>query len=90
MRIFFYILKRLRIKIYTKSITLNTGFLREEYNETIRQLLQSENIWIREDNQTLPILVKDSNFQYKTSVNDKLVNYTINFEFAFDGINNIR
>lgn len=74
----------------TKSITLNTGFLREEYNETIRQLLQSENIWIREDNQTLPILVKDSNFQYKTSVNDKLVNYTINFEFAFDGINNIR
>jgi|TARA_R100001460_G_scaffold103102_2_gene148143 hypothetical protein len=74
----------------TKSITLNTGYLREEYNETIRQLLQSENIWIRENNLTLPILVKDSNFQYKTSVNDKLVNYTINFEFAFDGINNIR
>ena len=74
----------------TKSITLNTGYLRDEYNETIRQLLQSENIWIRESNKTLPILVKDSNFQYKTSLNDKLINYTINFEYAFDGINNIR
>tara|TARA_Y100001972_G_scaffold128023_1_gene186964 strand:- start:491 stop:1564 length:1074 start_codon:yes stop_codon:yes gene_type:complete len=74
----------------TKTITLNTGYLRDEYNETIRELFQSENIWIRENNKTLPVIVKDSSFTYKTSLNDKLVNYTVQFEFAFDGINNIR
>ena len=74
----------------TKTLTLNTGYLRDEYNETIRELFQSENIWIRENNKTLPVIVKDSSFTYKTSLNDKLVNYTVQFEFAFDGINNIR
>ena len=74
----------------TKTLTLSTGFLREEYNETIRELFQSENVWIRDNNKTLPVIVKDSSFTYKTSLNDKLVNYQVNFEFAFDGINNIR
>ena len=37
-----------------KSLTLNTGFLKEEYNEVMRQLFQSEDIWIRENNKTLP------------------------------------
>ena len=53
-------------------------------------LFQSENVWIRENNQTLPIKIKDSSFTYKTHLNDKLVNYTVQFEYAFDGINNIR
>jgi len=74
----------------TKSLTLNTGFLKEEYNEIMRQLFQSENVWVRENNQTLPIKIKDSSFAYKTHLNDKLVNYTVQFEYAFDGINNIR
>ena len=73
-----------------KSIVLNTGFLKEEYNEVMRQLFQSENIWIRETNKTLPIKIKDSSFTYKTHLNDKLVNYTVQFEYAFDGINNVR
>jgi len=73
-----------------KSITLNTGFLREEYNEVMRQLFQSEDIWIREENKTVPVNIKDSSFTYKSQLNDKLVNYTVQFEYAFDGINNIR
>ena len=73
-----------------KSITLNTGFLKEEYNETIRQLMQSEDIWITEGTTTLPVAVKDSSFTYKTKLNDKLVNYTVQFDYAFDGINSVR
>ena len=73
-----------------KSITLNTGFLKEEYNETIRQLMQSEDIWITEESNTLPVSVKDSSFTYKTHLNDKLVNYTVQFDYAFDGINSVR
>ena len=73
-----------------KSLTLNTGFLKEEYNETIRQLMQSEDVWIRDGNNTLPVAIKDSSFNYKTHLNDKLVNYTVQFEYAFDGINTVR
>ena len=39
---------------------------------------------------TLPVSIKDSSFDYKTHLNDKLVNYTVQFEFAFDGINSVR
>jgi len=73
-----------------KNITLNTSFVNEEYNEVIRQLLSSEDIWIVENDKTMPILVKNSNFTYRTHLNDKLVNYTIEFEYAFSGINTIR
>jgi len=73
-----------------KSITLNTGFLKEEYNETIRQLMQSEDVWIRDGNYTLPVTIKDTDFTYKTHLNDKLVNYIVQFEYAFDGINTVR
>lgn len=73
-----------------KSITLNTGYLKDEYNETIRQLMQSEDIWITEGSNTLPVAVKDSSFKYKTHLNDKLVNYTVQFDYAFDSINTVR
>jgi len=73
-----------------KSLTLNTGFLKEEFNEVMRQLFQSEDVWITEENRTVPVNIKDSSFNYKTHLNDKLVNYTVQFEYAFDGINNIR
>jgi hypothetical protein len=42
------------------------------------------------DGNVLPVNVSDSSFSYKTSLNDKLINYTIKIDFAFDTINNIR
>jgi hypothetical protein len=75
-----------------KSFTLSSGFISEEYNEVFQQLLLSEYVWIEVDNiyRVLPINVKTSNITYKNSVNDKLVEYTIDFEYSFDVINNIR
>jgi hypothetical protein len=73
-----------------KSISLNTGFVGEEYNEAIEELLLSENVWIRWENKTLPILPKTKSLTYKTGLNDKTINYTVDFEFAFSKINNIR
>lgn len=72
------------------SIILNTGFISEGMNDTIEELFLAENVWIRKDNKTLPILPKTKSFVYKTSVNDNLIDYTIEFEYAFDKINNIR
>jgi hypothetical protein len=52
--------------------------------------MQSEDIWITEGSNTLPVAIKDSSFTYKTHLNDKLVNYTVQFDYAFDGINTVR
>ena len=81
-------------KILTKNgsekLTLNTGFYPEEYNGVFKQMQLSEDCWIEINSQTLPINVSSSSLNYKTHLNDKLINYTIEVEFAFDAINNIR
>ena len=74
----------------TKSITLNTGFINEDSNKTIEELFLSENAWIRYDGNTLPINPKSKSMTFKTSLNDKLSNYTVDFDFAFNKINNVR
>lgn len=81
-------------KILTKNgsekLTLNTGFYPEEYNEVFKQMQLSEDCWIEIQNKTLPISVSSSSLNYKTHLNDKLINYTIEIDFAFNTINNIR
>jgi hypothetical protein len=74
----------------TKSISLNTGFINEDSNSTIEELFLSENVYIRQDSQTIPIIPKSKSLTLKTSVNDKLSNYTIEFDYAFNKINNVR
>ena len=80
--------------IGNESISLSSGYLSEEYNEVFKQLLLSEKVWVtnilESGEQVLPINVKTSSIAYKTSVNDKLVDYTIEFDKSFDTINNIR
>ena len=73
-----------------ESLKLNTGFYPESYNEIFRQLTLSEEVWINYDGDTLPITVMSSSLNYKTRINDKLINYTMDVEFAFNKINNIR
>ena len=76
-------------------ITLNTGFIKEDMNQTIEELFLSENVWIdysgniNEPN-VLPIIPTTKSMTFKTSLNDRLTDYTIDFEFGFDKINNIR
>jgi hypothetical protein len=77
-------------KMGNEKMDLNTGFYPEEYNEVFKQMQLSEDCWIEIDNIVLPVNVTDSSFSYKTSLNDKLINYTIKIDFAFDTINNIR
>jgi len=81
-------------KVLTKNgnekLTLNTGFYPEEYNEVFKQMQLSEDCWIEVNNQTLPLNVSSSSLAFKTQLNDKLINYTIEIDFAYDTINNIR
>jgi len=73
-----------------ETISLNTPFVADNYNLVLEELLLSEHIWLTKDGTTSPIIPKTKSLQFKTSVNDRLVQYTLEFEFAFDKINNIR
>ena len=75
-------------------ITMNTGYVNDDYNAVLEELLISEQVWYTEITETeervIPVIPLTKSITYKTSVNDKLANYTVDFEHAFDKINNIR
>ena len=74
-----------------EKITLNSGFVEEEMYEAFRQLLLSEEVSLYDynNNKTYRVNLGTSELQYKQHVNDKLINYTIEFEFAHEVINNV-
>ena len=75
----------------TESVLLNSGFVNELMNPYFEELMVSENIWLTDsDNVIYPVNLKESSFTKKTGLNDRLINYTMNFEKAFDLVNNIR
>lgn len=72
------------------SVVLNTGFVDENFNQTIEELFLSENVWVTWDSNDLQVIPKSKELNYKTGLNDKLIDYTINFEFASSKINTVR
>ena len=55
-----------------------------------KELELSRKVWIEKDGLTLPVDLKDATFEYKTKLNDKLINYTIDVDFSYNSISNIR
>jgi len=75
----------------TESILLNSGFVNELMNPYFEELMVSEYIWLTDSSANIyPVNLKDSSFTKKTGLNDRLINYTMNFEKAFSLVNNIR
>ena len=73
-----------------QTLTINSGFVPESFNEVFKQLMLSEQVWIDYNQQVLPINISNQNIDYKTSLNNKLINYTIDVEFSFNTTNNVR
>jgi hypothetical protein len=73
-----------------KSMTLNTGFVCEQYNEVVQQMMQSEYVWIHENNKAYPVNPTDNQISYKNERYDKLLNFTVKFEYAYDELNSVR
>ncbi len=72
-----------------ESMNMNTGFIPESFKENIKQLMLSETVWLDRDGTRLPVTIKNSEMKLKQSINEKLINYEIEIEFAYDTINNI-
>tara|TARA_R110002020_G_scaffold199798_1_gene401715 strand:+ start:14789 stop:15907 length:1119 start_codon:yes stop_codon:yes gene_type:complete len=73
-----------------EKIVVNTGYVNDSYNQVIEELLMSPRCWIFKDNQQLPIIPQNKQVTFKTSLNDRLSNYTLEFKFAYDKLNTIR
>ena len=73
-----------------ESIRLNTGYISEDYNEVLKQLMLSEQVWLSIEDEVYPVTPKTSSFTFKTSLNDKLVDYSVEFDYANDLIQSMR
>lgn len=68
-----------------QSLTVNSGYLDETYNEIFKQLLVSEEVYwcYDEENDDLrPITIATPSVTFKTGVVDKLIQYTFDFQWG--------
>jgi len=68
---------------------MNSGFVDETMNETFKQLFLSERVWIFDGINYIPLKLGSKSLEYKTRMKDRLINYEVEFEYAFNDINNI-
>ena len=74
-----------------QSIKVNTGWVDETYNEFIKDLMTSETILLYdyETETQKPVKLKTMSTDLKTSLQDKMINYQIEFEYNYNQINNV-
>ena len=68
-----------------QTVKLNTGFVPENYSSSIQDLLLSETVLL----DGLPVELKTQSANLKTSLNDKNINYELDFEYSYNLINNV-
>mgnify|MGYP003635487039 CR=1 FL=1 len=82
----------------SQKFTLSSGYYPEWCNQWFEQLMLSEKVWLTrnklydriDQTEVVPVNVTKNSMVQKTSLNDKLIEYTFDFELSADYINNIR
>lgn len=69
-----------------ESIKVNSGWVNDDYAETIQQILLSERILV----DGKPAKMKTKGFEKQKQINTKMINYQLEFDYAYDIINNIK
>ena len=72
-----------------EKISVNTDFLPESQNQLFTELMLSEFIYLEEAGQILPVTLNKKSFEKKTKLNNKLIQYTMDFEYAFNLMNQV-
>lgn len=68
-----------------EKITMHTGYVPESYSQSIKELLLSEKVMLDE----FPVKVNTKSIESKTQLKSNNISYEIEFEYAFDLINNV-
>lgn len=71
-----------------ENITLNSGYIKEGENELYKQMILSEKVFFY-DSAYIPVNVATTSLDFLTRKNDSLVKYTIDFDYAYNVINNV-
>jgi hypothetical protein len=67
----------------TETLDVNTDWLPESYNEILKQLLVTDEVYWMYDmpnNLVKPLSIKTNSLTFKTGVNNKLIQYTFSFD----------
>jgi hypothetical protein len=66
-----------------QSISVNTDWVPESYNEIFKQLLVSEEIyWVKSQTDLAPLTIATDSVTFKTGVVDKVIQYGFDFDFG--------
>ena len=66
-----------------QSIQVNSNWLSEDYNDILKQLLVSDEVyWLYDEVNVRPLSIITSNIQFKTGVVDKLIQYSFDFQLG--------
>lgn len=68
-----------------QTLTVNTQFIPQDYNDIIKQMLVSDEIyWVYDEANDLvrPLSIINNSMRFKTGVVDKLIQYTFTFNFG--------
>jgi hypothetical protein len=68
-----------------EQIKVNTDWVNESFSETIRQLMLSERILL----DSLPVKINTKSTELFKSINTHMINYQLDFEYAYDTINSV-
>ena len=74
-----------------QSFTVASGFIKESENVLVKELLLSDTVylWDKQRKNLNPIRLKTSSVTYKNRINDQKVQYVLEFDYAYNTINNI-
>lgn len=68
-----------------ETISVNSGYVNEDFSSNIKQLIMSERILV--DNK--PAICKTKSLEIQKNINNHMINYSLEFEFAYNTINNV-
>jgi hypothetical protein len=68
-----------------ESIRVNTGWVNENFKNTIQEIMLSERILLND----LPVRLKTKSIEKFKSINSKTINYTLEFDYNYNTLNNV-
>ena len=68
-----------------ETIRCNSGWVTESYSSTIKEIMLSEKILVN----SKPAKISTKQMELQTSLNNKNINYLLEFEFAYESINSV-
>ena len=68
-----------------RTMRVNTGFVNDFYSSILEQLMMSERVLLN----GMPAFLRTKTLEKQKQINTKMINYTLEFEYAYNALNNV-